>query len=56
MSHLKAKKRKTEEEIKSLHKSADDLVKKVEDLSKMVLLTKSNSLRKTVHEKENILK
>ena len=46
MSHLKEKKRKTEEVIKSFHKSADDLAKKAEDLSKMVLLTQFNSLSK----------
>ena len=40
----------------SLHKSADDLAKIAEDLSKMVLLTQSISLRKTAHEKENSLK
>ena len=56
VNHLKEKKRKTEEEIKSLHKSADDLAKKAEDLSKLLLLTQSNSLRKTAHEKENSLK
>ena len=32
MSYLKEKKMKTEEEIKSLFKSADDLAKKAEDL------------------------
>ena len=56
VSHLREKTRKTEEEIKSLHETADDLAKKAEDLSKMVLLTQSNSLRKTAHEKENSLK
>ena len=55
VSHLREKKRKTEEEIKSLHETADDLAKKA-DLSKVVLLTQSNSLRKTAHEKENSLK
>ena len=52
VSHLKAKKRKTEE-IKFLHKSADDRAQK-EDLCKIELLTLSNSLRKTAHEKNNL--
>ena len=43
------------EKIKSLHKSADDFAKKAEDLSKIVLLTQSNSL-KTAQEKKRVRK
>ena len=54
--HLKAKRKRTEDEIKSLHKSADDLAKKAEDQNEMMLLTQSNSLRNTAHAKEKCLK
>ena len=37
--HLKAKKKRTEDEIKCLHKSADDQAKKAEGPNEMMLLT-----------------
>ena len=54
--HLKTKKKRTENEIKSLHKSADDQAKKAEDQNEMTLQTQSNSLRNTAHAKEKCLK
>jgi len=41
--------------VKALHKAANELAKKAEDLRQLTIHTQSNSLQKTVDIKEQVL-
>lgn len=53
---IKSKKKRVEEDMRVLLKSADDNAEKAESLGKLSFISKSNSLRRAAKEKERGLK